>query len=286
MASSSELGSQANRAGLRRVGTRPGLFPYLRTVWGAREFIGTLARYRVLAENERQRLGMLWIVLKPVFDALIYGIVFGIVLGASKPRYYAAFLVIGVFVFSLFRNCMSRGARSLTTSSAFIRSIRFPRMALPAAETLRELINFAPVLAIMLVVVLFFGGGASWKWLLLVPAFALYALFCFGVSCLFARLNAVSRDVQNVVPVIARVFLWGSGVFFSVEKVIERSSLGMAIFNWTPLAPFLGLFRGILIAGYAPTAQQWAACVLWTVLLCVGGVIFFWEAEERYGQYV
>ncbi|MFT8636697.1 MAG: ABC transporter permease [Pseudoclavibacter sp.] len=286
MATADDAEALAARYGLRRVGTRPALGPYLRSVWGVRDFILTLARYRVRAQDERFRLGMLWIVLKPVFDAAVYGAVFGLVLGSHRPPNYVPFLVTGVFTFSLFRGCIERGTRSLTGNAALIHSIRFPRMAMPLSEVVRELINFLPVLAILLIVVLAFGTPPSWQWLLLVPVLAIYVVFCAGLALIFARLNAVSRDVQNVVPLIIRLLLWGSGVFFDVHRTFAHNAMVLHVFEWTPLAPFLGLMRGLLLPGYLVTGQQWIAALVWALALALFGVVFFWQAEERYGQYV
>ena len=98
MSKSSELAEKAERFGLTRVGARPPLPTYLKQVWERRDFTLSLARYRIQSENERNRLGMAWVLLRPSFQALVYGTVFGFIMtGASRPDNFVSFLVIGVF---------------------------------------------------------------------------------------------------------------------------------------------------------------------------------------------
>ena len=101
------LAEYAAGAKLRRVGARPPLVPYLVDVWRHRPFIYRLARFRIEAENGRSRLGMGWVILNPIIDAIVYGSVFGVLLGrdAIPGYYYIPFLVIGVFFFDYFSSC-------------------------------------------------------------------------------------------------------------------------------------------------------------------------------------
>ncbi len=117
--------------GLPRVGARPALGVYLREVWARRQFIVSLAQFRIEAENQRNRLGMLWVVLKPLLEAGVYGLVFGLLLAGSRPPDFIEFLIIGVFMFQFFSSTFSAGAKSITSNTALVQSLSFPRMTLP-----------------------------------------------------------------------------------------------------------------------------------------------------------
>ena len=99
--------------GLARVGARPPLGEYLRQVWLRRQFIVSLAQFRIEAENQRNRLGMLWVVIKPLLEAAVYGTVFGLLLGSdSRPPHFVEFLIIGIFMFQFFSSTFSAGAHA------------------------------------------------------------------------------------------------------------------------------------------------------------------------------
>ena len=71
------------------VGQRPPLGAYLAEAWRRRTFAFTLASYRLFGGLVRNRLGVLWIVLKPLLTALIYGTIFGAVLLLLAYRKWA-----------------------------------------------------------------------------------------------------------------------------------------------------------------------------------------------------
>ena len=53
------LAEYATEHGLHRVGARPNLVQYLKQAWSRRDFAIAMARFRIQANQERNRLGML-----------------------------------------------------------------------------------------------------------------------------------------------------------------------------------------------------------------------------------
>ena len=78
------LPTQVQEWGLPRVGARPPFHTYLAEVWRRREFIATMARFRMRASLEGNRLGMAWVVLRPILNAGIYGLIFGVLQGGNS----------------------------------------------------------------------------------------------------------------------------------------------------------------------------------------------------------
>ena len=65
------VAEEAEKYGLHRVGARPSLANYLKQTWERREFIYELAKARVQRQNQQNRLGMIWVVLKPTMNAIM-----------------------------------------------------------------------------------------------------------------------------------------------------------------------------------------------------------------------
>ena len=281
------LADDAARAGLHKVGGRPPLGAYLREVWRRREFIYSLAKYRIEAENGRNRLGMGWVVLKPLLNALVYGAVFGILLGsASRPPDFVQFLVIGVFMFEFFSTCFTTGSKSITANAALVQSLSFPRMSLPLALVVQRLLQFVPMIVIAMILVVVMGDLPEPEWLLLLPLIAVFTVFNTGLTLITARLTVHFRDLTQLLPFIARFFFYTSGIFFSVEKRFGDNPTVMAIADAQPIHEFLTLGRAILLDGpaYEIPTEYWLYSTLWAVGTLVVGTVFFWAAEERYGR--
>lgn len=281
------LADDAARAGLHKVGGRPPLGAYLAQVWRRREFIYSLAKYRIEAENGRNRLGMGWVVLKPLINAGVYGLVFGFLLGTREGiDDFIAFLVIGVFMFEYFSTCFTTGSKSITSNAALVQSLSFPRMALPLALVAQRLLQFVPMVVIMAIVAASFGNMPNVEWLLLVPLVVLFTIFNTGLTLITARLTVHFRDLTQLLPFVARFFFYTSGIFFSVEQRFRDSELLIAIADVQPIHEFLSLARAVLLEGpdYAMPTEYWLYTTVWSLTMLVAGTVFFWAAEERYGR--
>ena len=274
-------------AGLRRVGGRPALLPYLREVWARREFVYSLARFRIEAENGRNRLGMAWVVLRPLLNAGVYGLVFGLLLGTHREvDDFVAFLVVGVFMFEYFSTCLTTGAKSITTNAALVQSLSFPRMALPLSLVTQRLLQFVPMVAIAMAFAIGFGNLPSWQWLLMAPLVALFTVFNTGLTLLTVRLTVHFRDLTQLLPFVSRLFFYTSGIFFSIDERFPADSPLRRVADLQPIHEFLSLARAILLDGpqYTIDERFWVYASIWSLAVLVAGTVFFWSAEERYGR--
>ncbi|VEW14739.1 Polysialic acid transport protein kpsM [Brevibacterium casei] len=283
-----DMAKLAAEHGLDRVGGRPSLPQYIKQLWKRSDFTLTLSRYRIQSENERNRLGMLWVVLRPTFSAIIYGTIFGVLLhGAGvRPPDFVPFVVIGVFMLEFFNSSMNGGAKSIISNASLVQSLPFPRIVLPIATVMQNLLNFMPTMALMIIVAVIYGARPSWEWLLFIPLIILFWIFCQGVAFIFARVTVHFRDLSQVTPFISRMIFYTSGVFFSLDEMIDR--LGrpdlQPLADWHPLNEVLSISRGILMNGYEIPYEYFGYFAIWAAVIFAFGFVFFWQAEERYGR--
>lgn len=281
------LAEEAAHAGLHKVGARPPIWIYLRQVWRRRQFIYRLARYRIEAENGQNRLGMAWVLLKPIIDAAVYGTVFGFFLMRGNiPDHYILFLVVGVFMFEFFSGCLTSGAKSITRNANLVQSLSFPRMALPLALVTEKLLEFVPMLGIIFATALASGLRPTTDWLLMVPIVVLLTVFNAGVTMFTARLTVHFRDLTQLLPFASRLLFYTSGVFYSLDLAFANNETALKIMDVQPIHEFLSLGRSIFLdaPGFSAPPEYWLYASLWAVASIVVGSLFFWAAEERYGR--
>ncbi|MET1062084.1 MAG: ABC transporter permease [Aeromicrobium sp.] len=277
----------AARAGLMRVGQRPSLSAYVAEVWRRRIFVYSMARFKIESENQQNSLGMFWVILKPLLNALVYGAVFGLLIGpAGRPPHFVEFLIIGVFVFEFFAQSWTAGGKAITNNASLVQSLAFPRMVLPLAAVTQRFLQFLPTVAIMLIFLVVSGNPPNGHWLLIIPLFFLFYLFNAGLALVTARLSVHWRDLNNFLPFLTRFVFYTTGIFFSVEKRFGDTPWVISISNWQPIHEFLSLARACLLEGpgYDVNEQFWWRATAWSIGLFSFGVWFFWRAEERYGR--
>jgi teichoic acid transport system permease protein len=278
------LAEYAKQNGLTKVGARESLLSYVKHAWQRRDFAYVMALYTDQANSSRNRLGRWWLVLVPTLQAAVYGLIFGILLGGSRPENFIPFLITGVFLFSFLQGAYSSGANSVTSNIGLVRSLSFPRILLPINALIQQVFSLLPQVALLLITLLLFQQQVTWNWLYLIPILLLMVVFGFGLATISARLTVHVQDLNKLNPFLTRVMFYVSGIFFSIETVLKDYPVAMQIASWNPVYVYISLARGAMVEGYAMTAGMWIAAVAWAFGLFFVGTIFFWRAEERYGR--
>lgn len=270
--------------GMHPVGERPPLRAYVAEAWRRRRFAFTLASYRLISALVPNRLGVLWIVLKPLALALIYGTIFNFVLaGAARPANFVPFLIVGVFVFEFFTGCFGGGAKAVTGNAKLVQSLGFPRILLPVSVVAEQAMRIVPVILLLGILLIIFGEPVTWSWLLIFPILAVMAVFNLGLALVVARLSVYARDVQQFIPIVNRVLFYATGVFFNVDGALAQHPVALTIAHLIPTYEFISAARQVLIESYTAPLLAWIAAPVWAVVMITFGTVFFWRAEARYG---
>ncbi len=281
----------AVKYGLAVSGARPSLVEYVRQLWGRRHFVLAFSQAKLTAQYSQAKLGQLWQVATPLLNAAVYYFIFGVILHASRGMskdVYIPFLVTGVFVFTFTQSSVMSGVRAISGNLGLVRALHFPRASLPISFSLQQLQQLLFSMIVLFVVAIGFGSSPSASWLLIVPVLLLQFLFNTGLALIVARMGAKTPDLAQLMPFILRTWMYTSGVMFSINKMMEgRSELAVRLLQVNPAAIYMDLMRYALIDGYRASnlpPHVWAIALFWAVVVFVGGFVYFWKAEERYGR--
>jgi teichoic acid transport system permease protein len=279
------LSELAEQHGLHRVGARAALWPYLRDTWERRDFITTMARFRMAAQNQENRLGAFWLVLKPALNALVYGTIFGVIQqGSTRPADYPAYVVVGVFLFEFFAVCFAQGAKAITGNRPLVQSLSFPRIALPLSVVMEQFYTLLLSMIVMFGLLIVFGHFPTWNWLLMAPLVLIYLVFNTGVALITARLTVHFRDLTQILPFVSRLLFYTSGALFDVQKLFSSHPWVVQVYEWHPIYQTLTIARSLLMTNASYDPAYWLHLSAWAAFSVTVGFIFFWRAEERYGR--
>ncbi|WP_405487022.1 ABC transporter permease [Streptomyces sp. NBC_00096] len=281
----------AGKYGLSVSGARPTLAEYTRQLWDRRHFILAFSRAKLVAQYSEAKLGQIWQVATPLLNALVYYLIFGLILNAGKGIHkhdYIPFLVIGVFVFTFTQSSLMAGVRAIPGNIGLVRALHFPRASLPISFSLQQLQQLLFSMIVVFVVAIGFGNYPSLSWLLVVPALILQFAFNTGLALVFARMGSKTPDLAQLMPFVTRTWMYASGVMFSISEMLKDKPQWIGeVLQWNPAAIYMDLIRFALIDGYGREnlpPHVWAFAVGWAVLFGLGGFVYFWKAEERYGR--
>jgi teichoic acid transport system permease protein len=279
----------AERHGLTVSGARPSIGAYLRQLWDRRHFITAFSRAKLTAQYSQARLGQIWQVATPLLNAMVFYLVFGVLLQSKRgiPD-YVPFLVTGVFVWTFTQASVTAGVRAISGNLGLVRALHFPRASLPLALCLQQFQQLLFSMGVLLAVLLGFGLRPTANWLLAIPVLVLQSTFNAGLALIVARIGSRTPDLAQVMPFLLRTWMYLSGVMYSLaDKARHMPDVIQGLLPLNPAAVYLDLMRFALIDSFHADQlppHVWLLALGWALAVGGGGFFYFWMAEETYGQ--
>jgi lipopolysaccharide transport system permease protein len=218
---------------------------YWRDIWLYRELFYILSWRDLKVRYKQTIIGILWSVLRPLLTMMIFTFVFGqIAKFPSEGVKYPLLVFAGLLPWQFFATGLTEASNSLIGNERLISKVYFPRMIIPAASVITSLVDFLISLALMFVLLIWFGLMPSVN-LVFLPLFIVMAfLSSFGVGIWLTALNVKYRDFKHVVPFLVQLGLYISPVGFTSSvagKIIpEKFQL---LYYLNPMAGVIDGFR-------------------------------------------
>lgn len=194
-------------------------------IWERRDLLGRLVRREIRARYKDSVLGVVWSLVRPLVSLLIYYLVMGKILGASKGiEDFAIYVFTGLTVWQLVSECLSATTGSVVGNSGIIKKIQLPREIFPLSAIGGALFNFLMqfiILAVAAVIASIANGHPLLTLrLLYIPAsLVLLLVWLTALGLLLSAANVYLRDVQYLVEVALLVGMWASPIVYSWSMV-------------------------------------------------------------------
>ena len=256
----------------------------LREVWAYRELLYFFVWRDVKIRYKQTVIGVLWVVLQPVLNMLVFTLFFGRLAklpsdGLPYPVFYFAALVPWTY----FSYSLSSTTNVVVENQRLITKVYFPRLILPISTALSGLVDFAIGFAVLSIFCFAYGIRPTLAafWL---PVLLLLALFtALGVGLWLSALNALYRDVRYVMPFLIQFWMFASPVAYPSSLVPARWRW---LYSLNPMAGVIDGFRWAITGhGNAPGLLLLASASA-VMLVLLGGVFFFNRMETTVADQV
>ena len=112
----------------------------IREIYEYREMIFSLVKRDLRGRYKGSVLGFLWTFLNPLFQLLVYTMVFSIIMRMGYEKYYL-FLFVALVPWIFFSTSVTAGASCIWAQKDMVNKIYFPREVLPIAHVTSMLVN-------------------------------------------------------------------------------------------------------------------------------------------------
>lgn len=278
--------STAPAAGLQRAGARLPVNEYIRRLWERRWFVYAYSKATNGVGYERSFLGQSWQLLTPLLNILVFYLIFGLLLHTNRgvPN-FIGFLSVGVFMFGFCTGSLVGGSKAITGNLGLVRALQFPRAVLPLSTTLVALLQLLYSMLVLVPILVITGEPVTWRWVEMVPVIGLQAMFCLGLAFVVARIGARVPDTAQIVPFIARVWMYTSGIMYSVQVFAHGHPYWVStILTLNPASVYLSLGRHAVLVGSNVSPIMWLVAIAWSTGTLAVAFLYFWRGEEMYGN--
>ena len=250
-----------------------------------RDLFGNLFRRDFQARYKGSALGILWSLANRLLLMAIYVLVFSLLWRVTDDiPHYPLYLLAGLAPWIFFSTSLGAAARSMLDNANLIRKTRFPRQLVPLSAVATQLVTFAVMLAVLLVLNMALIPEVRDTAWLAVPLAAVFVLFVGGVSIAVSVANVLFRDVEHLVSSLLLPWFFLTPVLYSFDQIpqFDRHPNVVAALRWlNPITPPIEAIRAPLWEGTLPAAGDVVyLCVAAVVALALGAWVFT-RADDR-----
>lgn len=230
------------------------------------------------AESERTYIGYAWWGVEPILSMGVYYVVFKWILERGTEN-YAAFLIVGLVPWRWLSTGILHGANAILSARSLIHQVYVPKVVFPIVSLLTDTFKFLVILALLLVFVVLSGYPVGAYYLALPVVIIVQGIFTAGLILLVAGIVPFLPDIRMVLDNLVRLWLFLSGVFYTMESLPERL---WPYFRWNPMVAILDSYRDILMYGRWPDFQDLLVIAVGSSVLLLAGAALIRRNDYRY----
>ena len=267
--------------GLLHVDWR-GLFEY-------RDLLMLLVRRDFLSRYKQSILGPAWFIIQPLLTTIVFTVIFGRVAnlssdGMPKMLFYLCALV----PWNYFAANLNTTSTTFTANIGLFGKVYFPRLIVPLAVVVSNLIVFAIQLLTFLGFFIYFKFFSAAGPLIrpslelaLMPLLLLQiAIFSLGVGLIISALTAKYRDLAYAMGFLVQLWMYATPIVYPLSIVTRPGWRMIAAIN--PMTSAVESFKHAFLGVGTTDVRHTVISVALTLLVLLLGLMFFTRAERTF----
>lgn len=247
-----------------------------------------MIKREIIARYRGSFLGLLWTLINPILMLSIYTFVFSVVFKVRlEPQNghlyddkfaFAILLFIGLILFNLFSECLSRAPGLILANVNYVKKVIFPLEILPLVSLGSALFHAGISFLVLFAFLLIMKHPIAWTVIYLPIVLLPLVLFTVGLSWILASLGVFVRDIGQFIGLILTMLLFLSPIFYPASALPE--SIRDYLFL-NPLTLVIEQARAVILHGQPP---DWSSLALYYLLaLFIAGFGLAWFKKMRKG---
>lgn len=260
-------------------------------VWQYRDMILLLVKRNFVSRYKQTILGPAWAVIQPLLTTIVFTFIFGNVAGLANCGAVPTFLfyMCGNIAWQFFSGCLSGTANTFVLNRGVMGKVYFPRISMPIATVLSNLIGFGIQSAMFLVFLVIYhfvpGYSIGTNWFVLLAPLLILEAAALGMGCgiIISALTTKYRDLQFLVSFGVSLWMYATPVAYSMD-LFEGSAALYIIARANPMSPIIEMLRYGFLGGEAGSVDWLSYGWSWifTLLILGCGISLFNKVERTF----
>jgi ABC-2 type transport system permease protein len=265
------------------------ILQFFREIWAHRELVTILVQRNIKIRYKGSVLGFFWSLASPVFFILIYGTFLKLI--ARGFAFDLQVLVTGIIIWQFLSLCTNDSLSAVVGNTNLIKKTAFPRIILPLATVLANLVNFLMSGLVLIAYLIVVHAQVQWAGLIWLPFVILtQAALCFGLAALLSAANVFFRDAEHLLGHTVMAWFFLTPILYPLSLPLDmiRDKLPpfvVPLFFCNPMTGLIMAYRRILL-GTSPEVAAWLPALSFAVcwVIFVLGIAVFQKVQPRFGD--
>ena len=248
-------------------------------IWRYRDLIELFVRRNIVVQYKQTILGPLWYLIQPILTVIMNMVVFGNIAKMSTDGMpQALFYMAGNICWFYFSNCLNQSSNTFTANQNMFGKVYFPRLVVPIAVVISNLLRFVIQVGLFVVLYLYFfmaGSPIAPNWAILLTPLLVVMLAGLGLGfgILISSLTTKYRDFSILFTFIVQLWMYATPIVYPISMVEEGTLRTLIMAN--PMTSIIEAFKyATLGQGYFSWFALGYSFLFMSVLLLFSVAIF------------
>jgi lipopolysaccharide transport system permease protein len=257
----------------------------LGALWKSRDLIRMFVIRDFTTFYKQTILGPLWFIIQPLFTSAMFMIIFGRIANISTDETpQMLFYMAGIINWSYFSDCLTKTSNTFADNKNLFGKIYFPRLAVPLADVITNMIKYVIQFTLFLGFYLYFflsGAPLSPSWLIVfTPLVVLFfALLSLGYGMWISSLTAKYWDLKFALVFAVQLWMYATPIVYPLSIIPERYRMIMIL---NPVAPAFEFFKLAWLGAGTIEPLLTGLSMLLAGIIIFTGIIIFNKTEKTF----
>ena len=253
----------------------------IKELYDYRQMIFSLVKKDLRGRYKGSVLGFMWTFINPLFQLIVYTIVFSKILRNDVERYYL-YLFVALIPWIFFSSSITVGAASIISQKDLVKKIYFPRMVIPISYVTSCFVNMLLCFIVIFAVIIVTGAGINFIAVLTLPVIMIVEyIFALGMAMLASAVTVYFRDLEHILGIVSMAWMYLTPVVYPKSMIPEKY---VPIFDLNPMTHIINCYRTVLYEKKIPDLSTLLLAASLGVFFLIFGAVVFNKLQRHFAE--